>query len=146
MKRFLAALAMSLIASFAIAAVNINSATKEELDVLPGIGPVKAQAIVDYRKAHGPFKSVEDLKKVNGIGDATFDKIKGDLSVTGSTARTASPATPAPAKPSAAATPAMSAASTAPAPAAKAEPPKGAMPAADTKAKDATAKEAAPKK
>jgi len=146
MKRFLAALAMSLIASFAIAAVNINSATKEELDVLPGIGPVKAQAIVDYRKAHGPFKSVEDLKKVNGIGDATFDKIKGDLSVTGSTTRAASPATPAPAKPSAAATPAISAASTAPAPAAKAEPPKGAMPAADTKAKDATAKEAAPKK
>ena len=146
MKRFLAALAMSLIASFAIAAVNINSATKEELDVLPGIGPVKAQAIVDYRKAHGPFKSVEDLKKVNGIGDATFDKIKGDLSVTGSTTRAASPATPAPAKPSAAATPAISAASPAPAPAAKAEPPKGAMPAADTKAKDATAKEAAPKK
>ena len=150
MKRFLAALAMSLIASFAIAAVNINSATKEELDVLPGIGPVKAQAIVDYRKAHGPFKSVEDLKKVNGVGDATFDKIKGDLSISGATARTAAPATPAPApgpaKASGAASPATSTASSAPAPAAKAEPPKGAMPAADTKAKDATAKEAAPKK
>ena len=65
--------------SFAIAAVNINTATKDELDVLPGIGPVKAQAIVDYRKANGPFKSVDDLKKVNGIGDATFDKLKGDI-------------------------------------------------------------------
>ena len=72
-------------AGMALAAVNINTATKEELDALPGIGPVKAQAIVDYRTKNGPFKSVDDVKKVKGIGDATFGKIKGDISVSGAT-------------------------------------------------------------
>src|SRR5258707_7406556 len=69
----------------ALAAVNINTATKEQLDALPGIGPVKAQAIIDYRTKNGPFKSLDDVKKVNGIGDATFDKIKGDISLSGAT-------------------------------------------------------------
>src|SRR5713101_6345388 len=69
----------------AFAAVNVNTATKEQLDALPGIGPVKAQAIIDYRTKNGNFKSVDDLKKVPGIGDATFDKIKGDVSLTGAT-------------------------------------------------------------
>src|SRR5229473_3758890 len=72
-------------AGLALAAVNINTATKEQLDALPGIGPVKAQAIVDYRTKNGPFKTLEDIKKVNGIGDATFDKIKGDIALTGTT-------------------------------------------------------------
>src|SRR5438477_2985005 len=85
MKRLLIALVLLVFSSFAIAAVNINTATKEQLDALPGIGPVKAQAIVDYRAKNGNFKSVEDLKKVPGIGDATFDKIKADVSVTGTT-------------------------------------------------------------
>ena len=53
MKRLLLAFVLLVFSSFAIAAVNINTATKDELDVLPGIGPVKAQAIVDYRKANG---------------------------------------------------------------------------------------------
>ena len=83
MKRFLLAIVLLVLSSFAIAAVNINTATKEELDALPGIGPVKAQAIVDYRKANGPFKSLEDIKKVKGIGDATFDKLKTDISISG---------------------------------------------------------------
>src|SRR4249919_1656094 len=79
MKRFLVLLAMLLFSGFALAAVNINTATVQELEVLNGVGPVKAQAIVDHRKANGPFKSVEQIKDVKGIGDATFDKIKGDI-------------------------------------------------------------------
>jgi competence protein ComEA len=72
-------------AGMAIAAVNINTATKEQLESLDGVGPVKAQAIVDYRTKNGNFKSLDDVKKVNGIGDATFDKIKKDIALTGTT-------------------------------------------------------------
>jgi competence protein ComEA len=57
--------------------VNINSASKDELDVLPGIGPVKAQAIIDGR----PFKTIEDIMKVRGIKDGEFAKIKDIISV-----------------------------------------------------------------
>jgi competence protein ComEA len=56
--------------------ININTATKEELDALPEIGPVKAQAIVDYRKANGNFAAPEDIMKVPGIKEGTFAKIK----------------------------------------------------------------------
>lgn len=72
-------------AGMAMAAVNINSATKEQLESLNGIGPVKAQAIIDYRKKNGAFKSLEDVKKVDGIGDATFDKIRKDIALSGTT-------------------------------------------------------------
>src|SRR5882672_12803261 len=72
-------------AGMAIAAVNINSATQEQLESLNGIGPVKAQAIIDYRKKNGPFKKLEDVKNVDGVGDATFDKIKGDIQLSGTT-------------------------------------------------------------
>src|SRR6476661_4517985 len=72
-------------AGMALAAVNINSATKEQLESLNGIGPVKAQAIIDYRKKNGHFKKLEDIKNVEGIGDATFDKIKGDIALSGTT-------------------------------------------------------------
>ena len=54
---------------------NINTATIPELDQLPGIGPVLAQRIVDYREAHGGYKAVEELVKVNGIGDAKLMEI-----------------------------------------------------------------------
>jgi competence protein ComEA len=50
--------------------VNINTATADELEALPGIGPVLAQRIVDYREQHGPFRSVRDLLNVSGIGDS----------------------------------------------------------------------------
>src|SRR5258706_12636050 len=69
----------------AIAAVNINSATKEQLESLNGVGPVKAPAIIDYRKKNGPFKTLDDEEKADGIGDATLDKIKGDIMLSGTT-------------------------------------------------------------
>jgi competence protein ComEA len=61
--------------------VNINSADVEELTDLPGIGPAYAQRIVDYRKEYGPFKTIEDLLNVRGIGDRTFEKIRDRITV-----------------------------------------------------------------
>jgi competence protein ComEA len=78
-------------AGLAFAAVNINTATQKELESLDGIGPVKAKAIVDYRAKNGPFKSLDDVKKVGGIKDATFDKMKGDIAITGATTPIAKP-------------------------------------------------------
>ena len=93
MKRFLLFIAMMLFSAFALAAVNINTATKEELDALPGIGPVKAQAIIDYRTKNGPFKTTEDIMKVPGIKEGTFGPLKDKISVSGaSTPVTAAPA------------------------------------------------------
>ena len=59
-----------------LAKININTATAEELDRLPGVGPSIAQRIVDYRAANGPFQKIEDLLKVRGIGPAQFDSLK----------------------------------------------------------------------
>jgi len=56
--------------------VNINYAGKRELESLPGIGPIIAQSIIDYRTECGLFKNKEDLKKVNGIGEKKYEKIK----------------------------------------------------------------------
>lgn len=56
--------------------VNINTATQKELETLPGIGPTKAQDIINYRTQNGPFKSIEDIVKVKGIGEKTFESIK----------------------------------------------------------------------
>jgi len=55
--------------------LSLNSATLAQLDTLPGIGPVMANRIIAYRKLNGPFTLIEDLKKVSGIGDATFAEI-----------------------------------------------------------------------
>lgn len=83
MKRVLFALAVLLYSCFAIAGININTATKEQLEALPEIGPVKAQAIIDYRNANGPFKSPEDIMKVKGIKEGTFGKVKDQIGVSG---------------------------------------------------------------
>lgn len=56
--------------------ININKATKEELDTLPGIGESTAQKIIQYREEHGSFKNIEELKEVKGIGDAKYEEIK----------------------------------------------------------------------
>lgn len=53
--------------------IPINTADVHELDRLPGIGPTKAQAIVDYRTEHGPFQNTDQLLEVSGIGEATLE-------------------------------------------------------------------------
>ena len=61
--------------------VNINTATITELTKLNGIGESKAQAIIDYRNANGPFKAIEDILNVKGIGEKIYDKIKEFITV-----------------------------------------------------------------
>jgi competence protein ComEA len=61
--------------------ININSATADELDKLPGIGPATAAAIVSDRSAHGPFASVDDLQRVRGIGPSKLEQLRDLVSV-----------------------------------------------------------------
>lgn len=69
--------------NMALAALNLNTATKEELEVVAGIGPKKAEAILNYRNKHGLFKSVDDLKNVNGFGEKSLANMRSELTVGG---------------------------------------------------------------
>ena len=60
---------------------DLNSASKEELMSLPGIGPVKADAIIKYRNTYGGFVAAEEIMEVRGIGKATYEKIKDRITV-----------------------------------------------------------------
>jgi competence protein ComEA len=112
MQRLLFGLGLWLVSCAALAALNLNTATKEELVALPGIGPAKAQDILDYRKEHGAFKSVEELKDVKAIGAKRYEKLKGEFTVSAAGSKAApkaekaanaasAPARPAPASTSA---------------------------------------------
>jgi len=61
--------------------INLNRATKSQLDTLDGIGPVIAQRIIDFRKVNGPFLTIDDIQKVSGIGTAKFAQIKSKIQV-----------------------------------------------------------------
>ena len=61
--------------------ININTASVDELDTLPGIGPTTALKIVEYRDTNGPFLSIEDIVNVSGIGPTTYDRIKDLITV-----------------------------------------------------------------
>ena len=89
MKRLLLVFAMWFaISGVALAVVNINTATKEELTSLKGVGDKRAKEIIDYRTKNGPFKTVDDLEKVPGIGPGIMKQIRSELTTSGKTATT----------------------------------------------------------
>ncbi|RMH44334.1 MAG: helix-hairpin-helix domain-containing protein [Deltaproteobacteria bacterium] len=65
--------------------VNLNDATETELQRLPGVGQVKARRIVEWRRKHGPFKRIRDLRRVKGFGRKTVDKLAPHLALSGPT-------------------------------------------------------------
>ena len=86
MKKLLLAFAMWFaISGVALAVVNINTATKEELTTLKGVGEKRAQEIINYRTKNGPFKTVDDLEKVPGIGPGIMKQIRSEVTTTGKT-------------------------------------------------------------
>ena len=68
-----------------ISPVNINTASLKELEMLPMIGPVRAEAIISYRQKNGPFNTISDITNVHGIGSATFEEIKSSITVNSET-------------------------------------------------------------
>lgn len=61
--------------------ININTASSDQLQELPGIGESKAQAIIDYRESYGPFSAIEQVMNVSGIGPATFERLKDLITI-----------------------------------------------------------------
>lgn len=82
-KLLLAFITFFISTSIAMATVNLNTATKDDLDGVKGIGPAKAQSIIDYRKKNGPFKSVDELENVKGFGSKSVKKVRSELTVAG---------------------------------------------------------------
>lgn len=86
MKKLLVALfAFFAFSGLAMAAVDINTATVEQLESLKGVGPAKAKAIVEHRTKNGPFKTVDDLDAVKGFGKKTVDGLRSEITVGGAT-------------------------------------------------------------
>lgn len=79
------ALAALLCVGQALARVNVNTATAEELQTLNGIGPVRAQLIIDYRRENGPFKTLDDLRKIPELRGSVAEGLKGRITYTGPT-------------------------------------------------------------
>jgi competence protein ComEA len=71
-----------------VGVVNVNTATQEELQQLPGIGEARAKAILDARRERGGFKSVEELLEIRGIGPANLEKLRPHVSVSGKSGAT----------------------------------------------------------
>jgi comEA protein len=69
--------------------IDINRATAEELELLPGLGPALSRRLVEYRELNGPFARIEDIIQVQGIGAKTFQRIKGYISATPDTGEVA---------------------------------------------------------
>jgi len=65
--------------------VNINTASVEELQILPGVGEKRAEQIVEMRKERGGFESIDELKDVKGIGDSMLDRLRGHVTLSGKT-------------------------------------------------------------
>lgn len=93
-----------LVAALALAAIDLNAATQADLETLPGIGPSKAAAILQYRTEHGAFKTLDELDAVPGFGPATLEQIRPLVSIGAAAAdatASAAPATPSVATPAA---------------------------------------------
>jgi competence protein ComEA len=74
-------MALILFSTLLFSAINVNKANSAQLQTLNGIGPAKAQEIINYRKSHGGFKTVEELVNVKGIGAKSLMKMKAQVSI-----------------------------------------------------------------
>ena len=68
-----------------VGVVNVNTASADQLELLPGIGPARAAAILEHRKEHKGFKRVEDLTQVSGIGERALERIRSHVALKGKT-------------------------------------------------------------
>jgi competence protein ComEA len=81
MKKLLLSLLVLLFSGSLYAAVDLNTASVEELQAVKGVGASKAEAIVQHRKQHGPFKRVEELDNVKGFGKKTVERLRSEFTV-----------------------------------------------------------------